>query len=270
MLFITVDIEAYERDHGKVTEIGIATLDSRDLSGIAPGTDGRNWTSKIRARHFRIEEHSHLSNKLFVQSCADRFEFGETQWVTLPGVRRMIALCFRNDATVPEARVPAERRQQPMTDDETYNTGRNIVLLGHAVDNDIRYLEGLNYIVRLVQHFVEAIDLGLMDRQIKGLQQSRALASILYDLDIVGWNLHNAGNDAYYTLQAMIVMALRHRVVDKVVEPVKIRMKAAEDVDDDDGTDDGAPRGLGRHPGSRQVRSTVCVGTICSSVAAGR
>ena len=38
----------------------------------------------------------------------------------------------------------------------------------------------------------------------------RNLGSTLAELGIVGWNLHNAGNDATYTLQAMIAIAIKH------------------------------------------------------------
>jgi hypothetical protein len=37
----------------------------------------------------------------------------------------------------------------------------------------------------------------------------RNLGSVLTNIDIAGWYLHNAGNDAVYTLQAMIAIAMR-------------------------------------------------------------
>jgi len=38
----------------------------------------------------------------------------------------------------------------------------------------------------------------------------RNLGTVLAELDIIGWNLHNAGNDAAYTLQAMVKIAIKH------------------------------------------------------------
>jgi hypothetical protein len=76
VVFICVDVEAYERNHSQITEIGIATLDTVDLKSLIPGEGGANWMSMIRARHFRIDEHKHLKNTDFVDGCADRFEFG--------------------------------------------------------------------------------------------------------------------------------------------------------------------------------------------------
>lgn len=74
VVFVCVDVEAWERDHNIITEIGISTLDTRDLAGIAPGKDGEHWTKLIRARHFRIEEYKNLHNHEFVSGCADKFE----------------------------------------------------------------------------------------------------------------------------------------------------------------------------------------------------
>ncbi len=76
VVFVCVDVEAYERNTKLVTEVGIATLDTKDLASVVPGEGGANWMSSIRARHFRINEHKHLNNVEFVAGCADKFEFG--------------------------------------------------------------------------------------------------------------------------------------------------------------------------------------------------
>ena len=80
VVFVCVDVEAYERNTRQITEIGIATLDTRDLESLNPGDGGVNWWEKIRARHFQINEHKHLNNAEFINGCADRFEFGYVQF----------------------------------------------------------------------------------------------------------------------------------------------------------------------------------------------
>lgn len=55
-IFIAIDLEAYESPPRMVTEIGIATLDTRDLKGVAPGEIGKEWHSLIRGRHVRVAE----------------------------------------------------------------------------------------------------------------------------------------------------------------------------------------------------------------------
>jgi hypothetical protein len=88
-VFVCVDIEAWEDAHNIITEIGIATLDTRDLAGLIPGKasaredgsegkgcDGPAWRAAIRARHFRIQEHRHYRNTKHVRDCPDSFEYG--------------------------------------------------------------------------------------------------------------------------------------------------------------------------------------------------
>jgi len=53
VIFVCVDVEAYEKDSSKITEVGISNLDTKNLEGLAPGHAGSEWRSKIRARHFR-------------------------------------------------------------------------------------------------------------------------------------------------------------------------------------------------------------------------
>jgi hypothetical protein len=76
VIFICVDLEAWERDHDRITEIGIATLDTADIACLAPGAGGKNWRDVIRSRHFRIDEHRHLRNSAFVSGCPENFNFG--------------------------------------------------------------------------------------------------------------------------------------------------------------------------------------------------
>ena len=80
-IFIAIDVEAHERGPRPVTEVGIATLDTRDLKDVAPGTNGENWQAAIRARHFRIAEYKHLRNKDFVDGCPEHFEFGSSEMI---------------------------------------------------------------------------------------------------------------------------------------------------------------------------------------------
>lgn len=76
LVFVCVDVESYERNHNLITEIGFSTLDTRDIVSLAPGVDGKNWFGKIRSRHFRIREYSHLVNMEFVKGCPNSFDFG--------------------------------------------------------------------------------------------------------------------------------------------------------------------------------------------------
>lgn len=76
VLFVAIDIEAYEENQALITEVGIAILDTNDIRGVAPGDGGQDWFQLISARHIRVEENSWAMNSRFVQGCANRFNFG--------------------------------------------------------------------------------------------------------------------------------------------------------------------------------------------------
>ena len=76
VIFISIDVEAFERNHNLITEIGIATLDMAEVTTISPGKGGVNWMNAIRARHFRIKEYEHLKNQEFIHGCGEHFQFG--------------------------------------------------------------------------------------------------------------------------------------------------------------------------------------------------
>lgn len=71
-----VDVEAWERSHSLVTEVGLAILDTEDIEDTTPGKNGENWFSSIEAHHFRIKERRHLVNRAFVKGCPEAFDFG--------------------------------------------------------------------------------------------------------------------------------------------------------------------------------------------------
>ncbi len=66
-----------------------------------------------------------------------------------------------------------------------------------------------------------------MWRYLKRESNPRSLGSILAELGIIGWNLHNAGNDAVYTLQAMIAIAIKHIDEKNKVKEVREQEKKA-------------------------------------------
>lgn len=69
---------------------------------------------------------------------------------------------------------------------------RNIVVVGHDIRSDIAYLRGIGYDVTNLPNLLEAIDTADMFKALKHEQQSRSLGGVLLELEMVGWNLHNA------------------------------------------------------------------------------
>ncbi|KAF4625725.1 hypothetical protein G7Y89_g12439 [Cudoniella acicularis] len=219
VVFVAIDVEAWEKDHNTITEIGVATLDTTDISAAVPGEGGANWMSLIRAEHFRINEHKHFTNGEHVTGCADRFEFGqvfqfplhdqhtdygpnsESEFINLKDAPHVIANCFKHPFS--------GKRDENASNEEPPK--RNIVLVGHDLDGDIRYLRKIGYDVsNLSLH--DQIDTARMWQYLNRNDQLTKLVVILSELNLVNWNVHNAGNDAVYTLHAMIGIAVKDLV----------------------------------------------------------
>lgn len=76
VVFIAVDIEAYEFNQDIITEVGLAIFDTLKIRKTPPGKGGRNWIPLIDARHIRIKENAWARNRRHVQGCPANFDFG--------------------------------------------------------------------------------------------------------------------------------------------------------------------------------------------------
>jgi hypothetical protein len=207
VVIVCVDVESYERAHHKVTEIGIATLDTRDLVGIAPGEDGIDWRKKIKARHFRIKENRHLINHEFVAGHPEGFEFGESTFIDLKEAPTHVAACFRPPFGTHVSNTPEDEISNTLCDLDL-DEDRNIVFVAHDTLSDVRYLQQLGYDPMKVKTIIEAMDTAKIYQAWRRDSQPTSLGRILVDFDIIGWKLHNAGNDAMYTVRAWAMRAI--------------------------------------------------------------
>jgi len=223
-VLVAIDIEAWEKDQNFITEIGISTLDTANIPPASkltrlttaeldletididnrPETRANEICKLIEYRHIRIKEHKHMRNGQFVNDCADKFDFGTSEWVS------------KVDA-------PATMGESLRFFDEAKNR-RKVILVGHDPQQDFAYLRVLGYDVWNIKD-LEVVDTGTMYKAVFGLQESRSLGKVLGDLGLLTWNLHNAGNDAAYTLQAFVHLA------DKGVPP-KSNKKTGNDLPD--------------------------------------
>lgn len=202
VVFVCVDVESYEKDHKKITEVGIASLDTRHLAGLAPGENGENWRATIKARHFRISEYKHLVNHEYVSGCPDRFDFGESEMIGLKDAPKFIEACFKPPSSA------AICTECPGTEER-----RNIILVGHDVITDINYMCDLGFDPMKLPNLLETQDTAILYRVWRRELQITKLGKILADFDIIGRNLHNAGNDAVYTIQAMLAVCVREATI---------------------------------------------------------
>jgi hypothetical protein len=66
MIVVCLDLENWVRDQSRLTELGIATFDSRDMRALsAPSMHGEDLLKQVNFYHARIQENTHLVNKTF-------------------------------------------------------------------------------------------------------------------------------------------------------------------------------------------------------------
>ncbi|CAG8668923.1 12407_t:CDS:2, partial [Cetraspora pellucida] len=185
-LFVAVDVESYERDHSCILEVGWSMYDSKkDL---------------IMDRHFCVTDYRHLRNGQFVPDMKDRFTFGTTVWA--------------NQKTI---------KDEFMKDLETQRG--NVVLLGHDIKTDVKYIESMGMDVSSV---IERFDTADMNAARVGKPNERInLGRLLDELDIENYSLHNAGNDAHYTLRLFLELC-------KLPPAPPEEVNASQPVSDDD------------------------------------
>jgi DNA polymerase III alpha subunit (gram-positive type) len=143
--------------------------------------------------------------------------YRESEFINLKDAPHAVASCFKH----PFSR-PGENAFTSAVEPK-----RNIILVGHGVGSDITYLKSIGYDVHNLSNLQEVADTALMWQALKRDTNPRNLGSILAELDIVGWNLHNAGNDARYTLEAMVAIAIKQLYVREKRKEVKEHEKKA-------------------------------------------
>ena len=190
VLFVSVDVEAFEYNQRLITEVGISTLDTKDLVGIQSGVRGSNWVGNIRSHHFRVREHAHLLNKKHVKGCPGKFDFGESRWISIKDMSAVL-----------------EKYCHPAWL-SLYGEMYKVVLVGHDVSADIRYFNKIGLdIVEVVSDCLDTSDLYKASNRDN---KQYSLSTLLLRYEIAARNLHNAGNDARYTLSVMVAIALDH------------------------------------------------------------
>ena len=85
---------------------------------------------------------------------------------------------------------------------------RPVVFVAHDAGSDIRYLASIGFDVLGLSGLVEQLDTKEMHLAWKESDQGKSLLSVLGDLCIHSKHLHNAGNDAVYTLRALLGVAV--------------------------------------------------------------
>lgn len=88
------------------------------------------------------------------------------------------------------------------------DSSRQLVLVGHDFDQDVAYLSQVGIDVMNLPNVISLLDSQVLHQCWRDLDRGRGLHAVLAELCIPNKNLHNAGNDAVFTLRATVGMAI--------------------------------------------------------------
>lgn len=88
---------------------------------------------------------------------------------------------------------------------------RKVVVVGHDVKQDIQYLNSLDFGVYGMENLLEVVDNQKLHQHRSKFYNGQSLCAVLAGLKISYRFLHNAGNDAVYTLQSLLRLAVLKR-----------------------------------------------------------
>lgn len=166
-VLIALDVEAWEKNSNKVIEIGLAVYNPAEQAGsIFPN---------IRQVHIVVSEHQRMFNGKYCPNNKDKFMGGSSHVLTLRESSKFLQMIFSEYA----------KRES------------DTVLVGHHILGDIKWLRQIGV---KISDEIDVID----TEKLYGLsfESGGSLRGILRAVDIPHGYLHNAANDAYYTLLA--------------------------------------------------------------------
>lgn len=191
IFFISIDIKAFEFNQRLITKISISTLNTVNLLKLLPDVKENNWAAKIQSHHFHILEHSHCLNKVHVEGCLNKFNFGYSKWIYEQNMISALKKCFNPF-------------QSPFI---TYLSKTcKVILVAHDVAADMKYLTQLGFdVTQMVLNHIDTLNLY---KAAHCDARQFALSTLLLCYGIVDKHLHNTDNDVSYTLCIMIVIVL--------------------------------------------------------------
>lgn len=206
VVFVSIDLEVSRSERGKpgtplVKELGIATLDTRHLKSLVSSF---TVTKSISTQQFST---SHASRDFLDCDVTDFKEcvFAETFFTEQRDLPTIISkcLCIQDESS------------------PGFRAFRNIVIVGHSIKSDLKILQRLGIDVYGIAPVVAILDTYRMIRNLfktdsvflssTAPMTSFTLGALLTELKCPyeRSDLHNAGNDATFTLHAMLMLAIK-------------------------------------------------------------
>lgn len=101
--------------------------------------------------------------------------------------------------------------EEIMTPKSESGQPRSVIIVGHDVKQDIDYLNSLGFDVYEMANLLEIVDNQKLHQHRRKFYNGQSLCAILAGLEIPYRFLHNAGNDAVYTLQSLLSLGILKR-----------------------------------------------------------
>lgn len=182
-ILFSIDIEAWEINNQTVTEIGIAIHDPRrnGVYTIVP---------QFTKLHIRVLENMHRSNGKYVPDHAFNFVGEPTLILSMRDSVILIQSLFDYFFKVPGT--SSDSGSGVCSGDDHLET----FLVGHGLSGDIKWLSSIG--IEFPPKYATLDTLQIL--KITHGNHQLSLAKALMKLDLPHAFLHNAGNDAYYTL----------------------------------------------------------------------
>lgn len=175
-VLISLDIEAFEFDTNKITEIGISIYDpSKEAHSIVP---------QFTTIHILPRENLHLRNGRFVPDHKHEFLCGRSLVLSMKECTKFLESLFHHYTVT--------RKQ----------AGMGSVIVGHDVRGDLRWLRSMNV---NIPDDVPVADTQMLYKCTTGQQAS--LTKLLTVFKIPHSCMHNGANDAYFTLLLLFHLA---------------------------------------------------------------
>jgi hypothetical protein len=185
----------------KITEIGFAWIDPRDIRGVSPGRNAEKWVAKIRARHVQsdddldvptaVREFRDIRGALLY--AAHNCEFADTEVMSRDTFGAVVEEMFRI----------SEGGQGP-----AQPTYRKIAIVGQSFKNDDAVFRDQMGIELSKLGTIEAIsDNAFLEQELENGKKI-GLAYLMDKLKINLLHLHNGTNDAVCTLVVQLLNAV--------------------------------------------------------------
>ncbi|KAL6451551.1 GFD2 Good for full DBP5 activity protein 2 [Candida maltosa Xu316] len=164
---VAIDCESYEWKHNCITEIGISILKNNSKTSIIP---------EIETIHVVVNEYFNMRNSKYVPDKKDFFMGGTSHVLSETNARLLLQKVLNK-----------------------YINQQDGILVGHQVSAELSYFSSIG-----VQYKPDVKILDTMKIQRISRFGGNSLWATLKMLQIPYGYLHNAGNDAYFTLLAAL------------------------------------------------------------------